>query len=69
MRSKIELRAPSNWKDIQETIDKYDLTIGEMVYLSITMIDMCIYCLEGVEKDILKEMLINHFKDNDGKKT
>lgn len=55
------LKAPDGWEKIQEAIDKFDLTVGEMVYISITMIDMCISTLEGSEKQILKEMLINHF--------
>jgi len=69
MRSKIVLRAPENWEKIQESIDAYDLTIGEMVYISITMLDMCISTLEPLEKFIIKEMLINHFKDKNGNET
>lgn len=60
---KLELRAPSNWEEIQETIDKFDLTVGEIVYISITMLDMCMSTLDGDDKDILTHMLINHFKD------
>ena len=65
MISKVTLKAPDNWQKIQESIDAYDLTIGEMVYISITMLDMCISTLEESEKYILKEMLTNHFKDSD----
>jgi len=62
---KLVLRPPDKWDEIQEKIDDYDLTIGEMLYISITMIDMCLSTLNGLDKDMTKQMLINHFGDDD----
>jgi hypothetical protein len=65
MIAKVTLKAPDDWEKIQDAIDKFDLTVGEMLYISITMIDMCLSTLDGTDKLVTKQMLINHFKEKD----